>query len=440
MPPRDPTARESPRPAPARWPLTQNALTHPHRRLLATLSSAATALGLAAAVALSSSFRGVDPTRLSALPLQVPTVRYGLVVERFAAVEESAASEGQGLTEVLRELGVERRRARRLARLAARRVEGADLAGRNTAVFRGDDGEIRYVMQDVSAHAYVRVDLATDRVHLADRDGVASEYETAALYYGGDVDSMLAYVSFPEELRASVERAVREELPLDEAFGNGILRLVYTVKRDERGEVLGYGDVEAIRYHVGGEARTAIRFADADLNVDGFFRPDGTPVVRTWLESPVQAGWLSSRYNLRRRHPVLKSVRPHYGTDYAAAYGTPILAMSDGVVVARQWTQHNGNFVKLRHDDRYQTQYLHMKAFAPGIRPGVAVEKGEVIGYVGSTGLASGPHVCLRFWKDGRQVDHLSLDLPNADGLDAEAMAAFEARSERLVGALGDRA
>ena len=415
-------------------------MTYPHRRLFATLSGAAAALGLVAAASLSSGFRGVDPAELSALPLQVPTVRYGLVVERFAAVEEAIAGEGEGLAAVLRGLGVERRRARRLARAAAKRADVADVGGLATAVFRGEGGEPRYVMQDVSAHAYVRVDLARDRVHLADRDGVASEYETAALYYGGDVDSMLAYVSFPEELRASVERAVREELPLDEAFGNGILRLVYTVKRDERGEVLGYGDVEAIRYHVDGEERTAIRFADADLNVDGFFRPDGTPVVRTWLESPVETGWLSSRYNLRRRHPVLKSIRPHYGTDYAAAYGTPILAMSEGVVVARQWTQHNGNFVKLRHDDRYQTQYLHMKAFAPGIRPGVAVEKGQVIGYVGSTGLASGPHVCLRFWKDGRQVDHRALDLPDADGLGAEAMAAFEARSERLVGALGDRA
>lgn len=419
---------------------TQNVLTHPHRRLLSTLSSAATALGLVAAVYLSSSFRGVDPPVLAALPLQVPTIHYGLVVERFASVEEAPAAAGQGLADVLRALGVDRRRARRLERAAAKRADVADLSDYNTAVFRSADGEARYVMQDVNAHEYVRIDLDADRVGLDNRDGVATEYETAALYYGGDVDSMLAYVSFPEELRARVERAVREELPLDEGFGHGIIRLVYAVKRDDSGALLGYGDVEAMRYRVDGEERTAIRFADADLNVDGFFQPDGTPALRTWLDSPVETGWLSSRYNLRRRHPILKTIRPHYGTDYAAAYGTPILAMSDGVVVARQWTRSNGNFVKLRHDERYQTQYLHMKAFAPGIRPGVAVEKGQVIGYVGSTGLSSGPHVCLRFWKDGHQVDHRALDLPSASAIGAEAMAAFEAHSQELVGALGGRA
>ena len=282
--------------------------------------------------------------------------------------------------------------------------------------------------------------MTAGRVSVSNRDGVTTEYETAALYYGGDVDSMLAYVSFPDELRDRVRRAVTRELPLDEAFGSGILRLVYSVKRDERGEAIGYGDVEAMRYAVDGEERTVIRFADADLNVDGFFQPDGTPAVRTWLEAPVQTGYVSSAYNLRRRHPVLKRVRPHYGTDYAAPYGTPILAMSDGVVVARQWTRSNGNYVKLRHDDRYQTQYLHMKAFAPGIRPGVAVTKGQVIGYVGSTGLSSGPHVCFRFWKDGRQVDHRALGLPQAESITQEAMAAFEARSEVVVGAFGERA
>ena len=417
-------------------------MTHPHRRRLASAPRALVTLGLAAAIAASSSFRRPGAPELGALPLQVPTVRYGLEVERFADVTEGEAPAAASVADLLRAAGVDDRTARALGRAAAREADLAGIGGRATAVFRGADGAARFVMQDLNPHEYLRVDVPAGRVSVANRDGVATEYETAALYYGGDVDSMLAYVSFPGELRARVRRAVTEELPLDEAFGGGILRLVYAVKRDERGGVLGYGDVEAIRYRVDGEERTAIRFSDADLNVDGFFQPDGTPALRTWLSSPLPPGrgYVSSGFNPRRRHPVLKRVRPHFGTDYAAAYGTPVLAMSDGVVVARTRTLHNGNFVKLRHDERHQTQYLHLKGFAPGIRPGVAVAKGQVIGYVGSTGLASGPHVCLRFWRDGRQVDHRRLDLLRADGIRAEDMAAFEAQSELVVGAFGERA
>lgn len=402
----------------------------------------AVAAAVAALLAIAADEFAGEPTAPGSLPLQVPTLRYGLEVERFGGFAVATAPEGATVAGVLRAAGVDDRIARVLGRAAAREADLGGIAGRATAVFRDAGGAVRFVMQDLNPHEYLRVDVPAGRVAVANRDGVATEYEAAALYFGGDVDSMLAYANLPDELRGRVRHAVTDELPLDEAFGSGILRLVYAVKRDENGDVLGYGDVEALRYRVDGEERTAIRFSDADLNVDGFFQPDGTPALRTWRESPLPAGrgYVSSGYNLHRKHPVLKRVRPHFGTDYAAPYGTPVLAVSDGIVVARQRTLHNGNFVKLRHDERHQTQYLHLKGFAPGIRPGVAVEKGQVIGYVGSTGLASGPHVCFRFWRDGRQVDHRRLDLPRADGIRAEAMAAFEAQSELVVGAFGERA
>lgn len=114
-----------------------------------------------------------------------------------------------------------------------------------------------------------------------------------------------------------------------------------------------------------------------------------------------------SRYNLHRFHPVLQVEKAHLGTDFAAPQGSPIVATASGVVIAAQFTQNNGNYVKIRHDRVYETQYLHMSRFARGIRNGVRVQQGQVIGYVGSTGLATGPHVCYRFWKRGQQVDPL---------------------------------
>ncbi len=134
---------------------------------------------------------------------------------------------------------------------------------------------------------------------------------------------------------------------------------------------------------------------------------------------------ISSKYNPKRFHPILKRVRPHLGTDYAAPEGTPIYAIGDGTVEEAAYTKGNGRYVKIKHDKVYQTQYLHMSRFAKGIRRGAHVSQGEVIGYVGSTGLATGPHVCFRFWKNGRQVNHLKEKLPSAKKLPDDVLQEF---------------
>ena len=114
------------------------------------------------------------------------------------------------------------------------------------------------------------------------------------------------------------------------------------------------------------------------------------------------------------------------GTDYAAPTGTPILATASGTVIAAAYTSANGNYVKIKHNGTYTTQYLHMSRIGKGIRNGSRVEQGQVIGYVGSTGLATGPHVCYRFWKNGKQVDPLKEPIQRADPLPRSLWADFE--------------
>lgn len=138
----------------------------------------------------------------------------------------------------------------------------------------------------------------------------------------------------------------------------------------------------------------------------GYYDYEGRPSKAGFLKAPVQKVRISSGFNMARFHPIRQITIPHLGTDYAAPYGTPIIAVADGVVEAASYTGGNGRFVKLKHDKTYQTQYLHMQAYAKGIKPGVRVRQGQTIGYVGSTGLATGPHVCFRFWKNGKQINH----------------------------------
>ncbi|MEM7298611.1 MAG: peptidoglycan DD-metalloendopeptidase family protein [Bacteroidota bacterium] len=168
-----------------------------------------------------------------------------------------------------------------------------------------------------------------------------------------------------------------------------------------------------------------------------YFDQTGKSLRKTFLKYPLKYfDRISSRYSLRRFHPVQKRYKAHLGTDYAARPGTPIRTVGDGVVLEARYHGGNGNYVKIKHNSNYTTQYLHMKSIKKGIRPGTKVKQGQTIGYVGSTGLATGPHLCFRFWKNGRQVDALKVNLPSSKGIDSMQIADFRMVSESIVAQL----
>lgn len=127
-----------------------------------------------------------------------------------------------------------------------------------------------------------------------------------------------------------------------------------------------------------------------------------------FLNSPVENGIITSSYSKSRFHPIQKKYQAHKGTDFYAPYGSPIKATAGGIVEDENYTSVNGNYVKIKHDDIYSTQYLHMSEII--VRTGQIIKQGDTIGLVGSTGLATGPHVCYRFWKNGKQIDPFALD------------------------------
>ena len=158
-----------------------------------------------------------------------------------------------------------------------------------------------------------------------------------------------------------------------------------------------------------------------------YFDEEAQSLRKAFLKSPIKFSRLSSGYTKRRFHPVQKRWKAHLGTDYAAPRGTPIMSTGDGVISEAGYKTFNGNYVKIRHNSVYNTQYLHMNKIAKGIKPGVYVKQGDVIGYVGSTGLATGPHVCYRFWKNGSQVNHLHEEFPPSEPIHEKNLADFKA-------------
>lgn len=174
------------------------------------------------------------------------------------------------------------------------------------------------------------------------------------------------------------------------------------------GRFLEAGHVEAICSKTKKKKYYAVDYFIEEDSSYQYVDEKGKYLKTSFLKSPLQKGGaIVSRFNLHRFHPILQVEKAHLGTDFGAPTGAPIIATASGVVTACEFKQYNGNYVKIRHDKTYETQYLHMSRFARGMRAGVRVQQGQVIGYVGSTGLATGPHVCYRFWKHGEQVDPL---------------------------------
>ena len=198
------------------------------------------------------------------------------------------------------------------------------------------------------------------------------------------------------------------------------------------GKAVGTGKIIAAVYERDGKESYAFNFEHPGQKTN-YFDFEGRPARKAFLKAPVKFSRISSRYNLHRMHPVLGYVRAHKGTDFAAPTGTPIMSVAEGTVLEACRKGGNGIYVKIRHDAVYSTQYLHMSSYAKGIRPGTRVAQGQTIGYVGSTGLATGPHCCFRFWKNGVEVDPLRLNLPQPLPITGTLFEAYKVKRDELV-------
>jgi len=196
-------------------------------------------------------------------------------------------------------------------------------------------------------------------------------------------------------------------------------KVIYSSKFVDDSISVGLNRIHSAYFEHRGKPYYAIEFeTDAKKGLVEYFDENGKNLRRAFLRAPVQFSRISSRYNLKRKIAFYGRVRPHRGTDFAAPRGTPIRATASGTVTKSSYTRSNGNYVKIKHNGTYSTQYLHMDK--RGVKVGQFVNQGDYIGTVGMTGNTSGPHVCYRFWKNGKQVDPLRQKLPEAKPISKE--------------------
>ncbi len=205
------------------------------------------------------------------------------------------------------------------------------------------------------------------------------------------------------------------------------------------GEKIGDGDIIAARFNTRNTLFSAVRYTDSSGHTD-YYDDQGRSMRKAFLRNPVDFTRISSRFNPNRKHPVLNKIRAHKGVDYAAPIGTPIKAAGDGKIIFASKTRGYGYLIKIQHGQRYETRYAHMNNFAKGMRKGKTVKQGQVIGYVGKTGLVTGPHLHYEFRENGVVRDPLKVKLPDAKPVIKADRTLFEQFAARQLARLDNLA
>ena len=198
------------------------------------------------------------------------------------------------------------------------------------------------------------------------------------------------------------------------------------------GKSIGIGRIFAAQFVHAGEDFYAFRFTQN--NEESYFDNLGKSLKTAFLKAPLKFSRISSTFSSHRFHPVLKIYRPHFGVDYAAPTGTPVVSIGDGTVIAKGYQPAGGgNFLKIKHNSVYTTSYMHLKGFAPGISQGARVHQGQLIGFVGQTGLASGPHLDFRVFLNGSPVDPLKIKSPPTDPISTANAKSYAMHKDSLM-------
>ena len=367
-----------------------------------------------------------------------PVIEYGFDTDTFLVIKNDIQS-GQSLGKILSDYNVSYAQIDKIARKTLRTEYDVrnlkaghpyamfcilDTAGReNAEIFVYEEDKINYVVYDFRD---------TLKVYQAQKPVEVKLIEDAGIIEKGSSFFLTGAAIGMSDLWCEIisDEIYCWTLDFRNVQPGDRFKVLYEAKYLS-GEFVGVGDVKAVYFsHLGADFYA---FPYNDTGFDDYFDQDGKNLRKFFLKTPVKNSRISSRYSKNRFHPVQKRWKSHKGTDYAAARGTPIWVTADGVVDAATYNKFNGNYVKVRHNGTYSTQYLHMSKIAKGIRPGVRVKQGQTIGYVGSTGLATGPHVCYRFWKNGVQVDPFKTKLPPSAPISDASRISFELYRDSLT-------
>jgi murein DD-endopeptidase MepM/ murein hydrolase activator NlpD len=354
---------------------------------------------------------------------------------RAATTETITAHLGDSLMGLLQHAGITPTAAQSaIAALAGKWDPRALKIGQQIALLR-DDGGVKQLYLNPDPQRDLVLTRGTDGNYIA--SVMSRDILTVPLRIAGTIDSSLfeaaAKAGLPQAVLNEIIRAFSYDVDFQREVQPGdSFEVLFDQLIDEKtGKIVGTGDVAYAALTLSGKFEALYRYTPPD-GYPSFFNADGTNVKKALLRTPVDGARISSSFGMRH-HPILGFTRMHQGVDFAVPAGTPIMASGDGVVAAAGWSGGYGNLVELRHDGSYSTRYGHMSHIAKGIKPGAHVHQGEVIGYVGMTGLATGPHLHYEVRVNSTAINPLGVRLAATQKLDGRALADFHAQEAAIA-------
>ena len=351
--------------------------------------------------------------------------RYGIGLQGLD-VCEGAVQKGATLAGILGSRGICPQRIAALAEASRGVFDLRQLrVGQPYSLFLDDDGQPRHFVYEASATEYVVFDLVEPVSVRAASKPVETKIRTAAATVSYSLWETLLSQGVDPNLIVSLDEVLGQSVDLFHLQPEDHIALVFDELFVE-GQKIGAGRIRAARMVHEGAVYNAFYYENG--RTGGYYDENGRSVQRRFLKAPLKYNRISSGFSRRRRHPILNTYRPHLAIDYAAPTGTPVMAVGDGTVMRTGHDKHAGRYIRLRHGSRHESRYIHLSRFAKGMRAGRRVQRGEVIGFVGQTGLATGPHLDFAFYRDGAPVNYRTLDFPRQDPIEDDQRIWFDRR------------
>ncbi|MEJ1236990.1 peptidoglycan DD-metalloendopeptidase family protein [Chryseolinea sp. T2] len=373
-----------------------------------------------------------DSTNQTVMEVKEPKVLYGMVVDEYEVVEDKV-KRNESLGKILEEYHVPANIIHQVSQLSRNIFDVRKIAPdkKYTLLCEQDSNKTAKVLvYEPNPIEYIVFRFEdTLWVDVCKRDVIIQE-KTVTGEIKSNLSETIEELGISHELTNKFVDIFGWQVDFARLQKGDKFKLIYEEATVE-GVSVGIKSINAIYFEHSSSPYYAFPY-DQGEGVD-YYDAEGKSLRKALLKYPIEFTRISSRFNLNRFHPVQKRYKPHLGTDFAAPTGTPIRSVGEGIVVEAQYKSNNGNYVKIRHNGTYTTQYLHMSRIAPNVRAGARVHQGQTIGFVGSTGLASGPHLCYRFWKNGVQVDALRADLPASEPVKKENLESFNKMKEELT-------
>ncbi len=362
-----------------------------------------------------------------------PVMLFNIPIDSFTVVPGQVRS-GQNLSDILSKQGISMTKIDEISKKSILTFDVRKMKINNPYYFfmnKKDASKVEYFIYEINPVDYVVYDLSDSLRIYKEKKPIETLIKSASGVITSSLWNALAAQALDYNLALSMSEIYQWSIDFYGLQKGDKFRVVFE-ENFVYGKSIGIGRIFAAQFFHAKENFYAFRFTQN--NEDSYFNDKGQSLKKAFLKAPLKFNRISSQFSNARFHPVLKIYRPHHGVDYAAPTGTPVQSISDGTVIAKGYqAAGGGNFVKIKHNSVYTTSYMHLSKFGDGISTGVRVRQGQIIGFVGTTGLSSGPHLDFRVFFNGSPVNPLTVKSPPTEPIAQRYITAYNTHRDSMM-------